>query len=75
MNNLPMPSSKILQAGVSSATGTEVIRDMGFLKKYKAAEPKGLHPSYDKDGGEVLTSELTKLMGCLNKGSDSQGMA
>lgn len=49
-----------------------VIREMGFLKGHKAAEPDGIWPSLFKDGGKMLTSELIKTHGTnLGKGGDS----
>lgn len=41
----------------------EMMREMGFLRSYRARGSHGLSPSFFKDdGGEVLTSKLTKLL-------------
>lgn len=39
----------------------KVTREIGFHKMYRAAGPDGPSSSFSKDGGEVLTSEVTNL--------------
>lgn len=57
-----MPASETLQIDTSSPSETRVIKKIIFLRKHKAVKPGGRSPFFLKDDGEVLTSELRKLM-------------
>lgn len=54
-----------MQMDTSPPSEMEVMREMGFLKRDKAAGSDGLSPSLFKDDDEVLTSELRKLLGSI----------
>lgn len=58
MNLSLMAASEPVQVDTSPPLEMEVIREISFLKRHKAAEPEGLPPSLLKEGREVLTSEL-----------------
>lgn len=53
-------ANELLELGPSPPSVVEVIRKVGFLKRYEAATPDGLFPSFFKDVGELLTLKLTK---------------
>lgn len=50
-----------MQMNTSPPSDIQVIEKIGFLKRYQAAFSDRLSLSVSKDGGEVLTPELTKL--------------
>lgn len=50
-----MPESEPVHVDASPSSKMEVMREMDFLKKHKAAEPDRLSPSSFKDSGEVTT--------------------
>lgn len=52
-----------MQVDTSCLSKMEVAKEIRFLKGSKAGGPDGLWPSFFKDGGEVLISELTNLLG------------
>lgn len=56
-----MLANKPMQVGASHPSEMEVIREIRFVKGHKTAGPSGPSPSF-KDGGDVLTSELTKIL-------------
>ena len=51
-----------LKVDTSPPSEQEVLREVGHLKRHKAAGPDRLSPSLFKDGGVALISELTKLL-------------
>lgn len=60
---LPMSASETMPADISHLSEMQVIRNVGFLKSRKSTEPDGLCSSVFKDVGQVLASELAKLLG------------
>lgn len=58
-----MPTNKSMQMDANAPSEMEVIRELESLKRYKAGGTSGLLPFFFRDGGKVLTSELTKLVG------------
>lgn len=59
-----MLSNEPIAVDTSPEFKIEVIRQIGFLKRHKAARPDGLSASFFKNSGEVLKSGL-KLMGSM----------
>lgn len=60
-----MPTSESLQIDTSPPSEMEVIRELGFLERPKAAGPCGVLLSFFKSGGQVLVSELTEFLGLI----------
>lgn len=58
-----MPAIVPMQGDVNSPSEMEVIREMGFLKRYGASLPDGLLLPVFSDNVKVFTSESTKLLG------------
>ncbi|MBM6549358.1 reverse transcriptase family protein, partial [Streptococcus dysgalactiae subsp. equisimilis] len=50
------------EVDISPPSEREVNRELGYLKRNKAAGPDGLFPSVFKDGGPALVTELTGLL-------------
>lgn len=59
-----MHASETMQVDTRPPFEMEVIREINFLKRRKAAAPDGLSPTFFNDGGEVK-SELIKLLGSV----------
>lgn len=57
-----MSACGLMQIDTTSPSEMEVIEEIGFLKRYKAAVSDGLSPFSLDNGGDVLTSDLTKLL-------------
>lgn len=57
-----MPAGELVDVDTSPFSETKVTREMDFPKKYKAVGPNDLSPFLLKDGGEVLTSKVSKLL-------------
>lgn len=57
----PLSTNESTQMDASPSSGMEMIREIGVLKRQKAAGLNELSPSFFKDGSEVLTSELTNF--------------
>lgn len=51
-----------MRKDANSSSEMWVIRKVGFLKMHGLAGPDGLSPFFFRNGAEVLTSELTKLL-------------
>lgn len=63
-----------LQADTSPPSKTEVMRVIGFLKRFKAVGPGGMMWSFFKDGGSVnIGFNITRGID-LEKGRDSSGL-
>lgn len=61
--NLPLvPTNEPKQVDGNPSSEMDFTREVGFLKRLKAAGPYGLSASLSTDGDELLTSEL-KLLG------------
>lgn len=55
-----MPGSEPMQMNINPPSEV-VMRELGLVESFEAVEPNGPSPSF-KDGEEVLTPELTKLL-------------
>lgn len=53
------------EVGANLPSVMEVISEIGFNERCKAAGPKALSPFFFKNRDEVLTSQLAKLMGSI----------
>lgn len=60
-----MPAREPAHVDVNTVTEVEVIRKTDFHIIYKVAGSDGLTPSFLKDGSEMITSQLTELMGSI----------
>ena len=61
--NLPgTASNTVLEINTDPPSEMEVIREISYLKRHKAAGPDGIPPFVFKDGGIALATELTKLL-------------
>lgn len=58
-----MHASEPEKVDISNLSVVEVTMVMGFLKRFLAFGSDTLSPSFSKDGGKVLSSDLTKLLG------------
>lgn len=60
-----MPASEPKQVDDSPPPEKGMMGKIGFLKMYKAVESDGPSTSFFNDGGQVLTSEITRFVGSL----------
>lgn len=63
-----------MQVDTTSPEELEVMREMGFPNRLEIAGPDGFSSCFFNEGGEVLISQLTKLLRSLYKKTDFQGL-